>query len=232
MTLSSSGAPRHGPHVIVMAKSPEAGRVKTRLCPPLSPAQAAEVAEAALADTLDAVAGCGAARRIVALDGRPGEWLPPGFEVIAQRSGSLDVRLAGAWADAAGPGLQIGMDTPQVTAELLDRCLEATFRPGVTASLGPASDGGWWAIGLARRWGEDVFTGVPMSTDRTGRAQLSRLVGAGHAVAMLPELRDVDCIADALAVAAEAGGTRFAQALPGLDGPNADGPLLEMAASV
>ena len=200
-------------HVLVMAKAPVPGRVKTRLCPPLTFDQAAEVAEAALADTLLAVAACAAVRKVVALDGRPGPWLPPGFEVMAQRPGSLDQRLAGAWADVRGPGLQIGMDTPQVTADLLDRCLQATFEPGVTASLGPAADGGWWAIGLTRRWDEDVFSGIPMSTPFTGRAQLRRLIGGGHNVARLPELDDVDRIDDARLVARIAPGGSFARAV-------------------
>ena len=75
------------PHVLVMAKSPVPGRVKTRLCPPCTPAEAAALAEAALADTLEAVAACGAGRRILALDGAPGPWLPAGFEVVAQCQG-------------------------------------------------------------------------------------------------------------------------------------------------
>ena len=64
-------------NLLVMAKAPVAGRVKTRLCPPCTPAEAAAIAEAALADTLDAVAACGAGRRIVALDGEPGPGCRP-----------------------------------------------------------------------------------------------------------------------------------------------------------
>lgn len=200
-------------HVLVMAKAPTPGRVKTRLCPPLTFDQAAEVAEAALADTLQAVAACGAERKVVALDGPPGPWLPPGFQVIRQGPGTLDRRLARAWRDLHGPGLQIGMDTPQITADLLDRCLEATFEPGVTASLGLAADGGWWAVGLSHRWDEDVFGGVPMSTPFTGRAQLRRLIGLGHNVAHLPELEDVDEFGDACYVAGIAPGGSFARAV-------------------
>lgn len=70
---------------IVMAKAPVPGRVKTRLCPPLSPDEAAAVAEAALSDTCEAVSRCSADRLVVALDGAPGAWLPPGFEVVPQR---------------------------------------------------------------------------------------------------------------------------------------------------
>src|SRR6059058_5897007 len=96
-------------HVLVLAKSPEPGRVKTRLCPPLSPAEAADVAAAALADTLDAAAACGADRKILALAGPPGPWLPAGFEVIEQRGTGLAERLANAWIAAGGGGVQIGM---------------------------------------------------------------------------------------------------------------------------
>jgi hypothetical protein len=196
-----------------MAKSPVAGRSKTRLCPPLSLEEAARVAEGALADTLEAVARCGAGRRILALDGPPGEWIPPGFAVIAQRGSSFDRRLAAAWSDAGGPGLQIGMDTPQLTPSLLDRCLELASQPGATACLGRAADGGWWAIGLAQRWDVDVFTGVPMSTARTFEAQWTRLRACGHRVRAFPELRDVDTFDDATAVAALLPCSRFALAL-------------------
>lgn len=198
-----------GCHLLVMAKAPVAGSVKTRLCPPLNPAQAAEVAAAALSDTLEAVAGCGAERKILALEGTPGDWLPAGFDVIEQRGGSLDERLAAAWTDCSGPGLQIGMDTPQITSAFLDDCLDVTFQHGTTASLGRTYDGGWWAIGLADPGRADVFTGVPMSTPATAAIQLSRLQGAGHRVARLPWLTDVDDFDDAVRVACRATGSRF-----------------------
>ena len=69
--------------LVIMAKAPIAGQCKTRLCPPLEPAQAATVAEAALADTLQAMARTPAARHVLVLDGEPGPWLPPGFELLA-----------------------------------------------------------------------------------------------------------------------------------------------------
>jgi glycosyltransferase A (GT-A) superfamily protein (DUF2064 family) len=197
-------------HILVMAKAPQPGAVKTRLCPPLSFREAADLAAASLADTLAAVADCHAERKIVALHGEPGEWLPSGFEIIKQSDGGLDRRLAAAWGEAGGPGLQIGMDTPQASAQLLDECLEATFRPGTTASLGLAADGGWWAIGLSASWHRDIFTGVPMSTPATGQLQLRRLRQLGHTVAVLPELRDVDHIRDARIVSAVAPQSRFA----------------------
>ena len=112
-------------HVIVVAKSPVPGRVKTRLVPPYTHVEAAALAEAALADTLAAALACGADEVVVALDGEPGPWLPPGCRVVAQRGAGLDERLAAAWTDAGGPGVQVGMDTPQVTSADLDAALTA-----------------------------------------------------------------------------------------------------------
>jgi rSAM/selenodomain-associated transferase 1 len=194
--------------VLVMAKSPVPGRVKTRLCPPCTPAEAAALAEAALADTLEAAAACGAGRRILALDGAPGPWLPAGFEVVAQCQGSLNRRLTHAWATAGGPGVQIGMDTPQVTAADLDHALGTL--DSSSAALGHASDGGWWAIGLRRPDGR-VFRGLPMSTDRTGRAQEARLRVLGLDVALLPTLVDLDTIDDLADVIAAGPDTRTAR---------------------
>lgn len=182
-----------------MAKEPIAGRVKTRLCPPLSPTEAADYAAAALADTLEAVAACGADERVLALDGEPGPWLPSGFRLVPQRGATFNARLANAWSDAGGPGLQIGMDTPQVTAVLLDGAL-ARVRPGV-ALLGPTPDGGWWALGLPRPE-RSAFDGVPMSRVDTGARQRAQLRALGYEIEVLPDLIDVDQISDAVAVAA------------------------------
>lgn len=188
-----------------MAKEPLPGRVKTRLCPPYRLEQAAMIAEAALADTLDAVSGCGADRRILALDGSPGPWLPAGFEVVAQGGGGLAERLTAAWQHAGGPGFQIGMDTPQVTPRMLDQALTALDASGPgstgrTAVLGPATDGGWWGIGL-RGPNAAVFSGLPMSTEGTGQAQRARLVALGLTVTDLPGLCDIDTAADLEVVA-------------------------------
>ena len=112
------------------------GRVKTRLCPPCRPEEAAEIAAAALADTLDAVPGCSAERRVLALDGEPGRWLPAGFEVIRSSGDGLAERLGAAWAEVDGPCVQIGMDTPQVAPALPRRRPRHRVRRP-TSALGP-----------------------------------------------------------------------------------------------
>jgi glycosyltransferase A (GT-A) superfamily protein (DUF2064 family) len=199
---------RHAPEtattLLVIAKQPVPGRVKTRLVPPCTYEQAAGLAEAALTDTLHTVLMLPARRRVLVLDGRPGPWLPPGFEIVPQRDGPLDERLAEAFAAVRGPALLIGMDTPQLTPELLTVDWKAA-----DAYFGPAADGGFWALGL-RVPAPALLRGVPMSTPSTGAVQRARLLAAGLRVADLPELRDVDTAADAMAVAREAPRSRFA----------------------
>ena len=202
------------PAIVVIAKSPVAGRVKTRLCPPCTPVEAAALAEASLRDSLAVVASVDGVTRAIALDGHPGAWLPSGFSIHPQRGDGLAQRLASATMDVGGPVLVIGGDTPQVTPALLRDALEQLAH--TDAVLGPASDGGYWAIGL-RRADARVFAGVPMSTSRTGFVQLKRLRALGYRIRLLPELRDVDYIDDAVAVARLAPTTRFAAALEALE---------------
>ncbi len=197
-----------------MAKAPVPGAVKTRLCPPLHPAEAAELAAAALADTLHVVAACGAAERWVALDGEPGPWLPPGFRVIAQRGDTFADRLQNAWTDTGGPTLQIGMDTPQVTAELLDGSMAALeASPG--AVLGHADDGGWWALGMLQAHA-GVFRHIPMSTTSTGAQQAERLRAMGLGPDLLPPLVDVDEWGHAVDVARQVPDGRFGRCVADL----------------
>lgn len=198
--------------LVVMAKAPVAGRVKTRLCPPLDPEQAAALAEAALADTLRAVAWTPAARRIVVLDGEPGPWLPAGFELIAQRGATLGERLSNAVTDIGAPLLFVGMDTPQLTRALLCEALERLDDPAADAVLGPTADGGYWTIGLAAPEPR-VFDGVPMSSPATADHQRARLRQLGLRTTALRALRDIDTFDDAVAVAALAPWTRFAATL-------------------
>jgi uncharacterized protein len=190
--------------LLVIAKQPVPGRVKTRLVPPCTHEQAAALAEAALTDTLLTVLGVPSRRRVLVLDGKPGPWLPSGFDIVPQCGGPLDERLAGAFAAVRGPALLIGMDTPQITRGLLTVDWQAA-----DAVFGPAVDGGFWALGM-REPDPDLVRGVPMSTPETGAIQRARLVDAGLRVADLPPLRDVDAAADAVAVARQAPQSRFA----------------------
>jgi len=195
----------------VIAKAPVPGRVKTRLTPPCTPDQAAALARAALQDTFAAATRAKlAGRRVIVLDGEPGPWLPSGFEVIPQRGDGLAERLAAAFDDVGEPAFLVGMDTPQITPELLDAGLATLASFG--SAFGPAVDGGYWGIGLSTP-DAGVFDGVPMSTAHTGAAQRARMAERDLEPGILPPLRDVDTFDVALEVAAEAPHTHFAAAL-------------------
>ncbi|MFI6347565.1 DUF2064 domain-containing protein [Streptomyces sp. NPDC050560] len=210
------------PTLLVIAKEPRPGRVKTRLTARFTPEQAARLAEAALRDTLALVAAVPARRRVLALAGAPGRWLPPGFDVVPQGAGGLDERLAAAFGACTGPTLLVGMDTPQLTGDLLAPATSAGGWGDCDAWFGPAADGGFWALGLAEPAAAPALLhGVPMSTPHTGSAQRARLTGAGLRVRDLPVVRDVDTPDDALAVAALAPRTRFAALLAEFLGPAA-----------
>jgi len=233
-TLKTPGIPAQGKpawskagrllaaQIVVIAKEPYPGRVKTRLTPPFTPVQAAELAAASLSDTLAAVAETTVARRVIALEGTPGRWLPPGFDVIGQRGAGLDERIAWALADARVtlplPVVLIGMDTPQVTPGLLAAAAEPLVSRSADATFGLAEDGGFWLLGL-REVDPDLILGVPMSQPDTGPKQLARLEQAGLRVTMLPQLTDVDTVREAEHVAALTPGSRFASCMARLREP-------------
>jgi glycosyltransferase A (GT-A) superfamily protein (DUF2064 family) len=196
--------------LLVITKAPVPGRSKTRLTPPCTPEQAAAIAAAAVGDTLDAVRAAPAQRRVVALDGEPGDLDLSGCVVVPQVDGDLGTRLANAFADAMNPPdgelptLLIGMDTPQVTAALLAGCLDRLVDAGPgTAVLGTAPDGGWWALGVQTPVAALVLSGVPMSREDTAVLTRAALERAGLTVLDLPPLTDIDHFPDAVSVAAE-----------------------------
>ncbi|HEY3727058.1 MAG TPA: TIGR04282 family arsenosugar biosynthesis glycosyltransferase [Solirubrobacteraceae bacterium] len=202
-----------GVSLLVIAKEPRPGRVKTRLCPPCSPRQAARLAEAALVDTLEVVARTPAARKILVLDGDGTRWRLDGWEIVAQRGAELADRLEHAFLDVGGPALLVGMDTPQLTAKLLCEGLRALM--SFDAVLGPAYDGGYWSVGL-RRPRPGAFRSIPMSTESTLEHQRERFQSLGLSTYEQPPLRDVDTIEDAWAVGREVPESRFARALAAL----------------
>jgi glycosyltransferase A (GT-A) superfamily protein (DUF2064 family) len=213
--------------VLVLAKAPVAGRAKTRLCPPATPVGAARIAAAALLDTMDAVRAVTAAepevRLVVALTGHLAaaqrrsavRAALRGLTVLRQRGPDLGHRIAAAHGDIAAlapgvPVLQISTDTPQLTAARLADGLGALAAPELDAVLGPAADGGWWALGLRRPEAAAAIAGVPTSRPDTGACTRAALQAAGLRIGLLGELRDVDTAADAHAVAGQVPGSRFA----------------------
>ena len=211
--------------LLVVARSPVPGEAKTRLCPPATAEQAADIAAAALLDTLDAVLAVPDSVPVVALTGdlsnaARAKELREALErttVLPQRGDSFAQRLVNAHLDTARlrprrPVLQIGMDTPQVSPDLLAG-QAARLLAGADALLGPAYDGGWWTLGLREPVTARALATVPMSRPDTGVLTRNALRSAGLRVVKGPMLSDVDTMADAESVANTLHGGRFVEAV-------------------
>ena len=206
---------------LVVAKAPVPGQVKTRLAASVGTAAAAELAAAALHDTLDACAGAfdscylalagdlALAVDASSLTARLRDWT-----VLSQRGTDLGQRLANAHRDVAAhcgtAVVQVGMDTPQMGTDLL-RSVGEMLRPD-RAVLGSAEDGGWWVLALPGPRTAGALATVPTSRADTGTLTRAALVRHGLRVACAATLRDVDDAEDASAVATGAPHTRFAAA--------------------
>lgn len=180
--------------VCVMAKAPVAGQVKTRLVPPLRPAQAAALAAAMLADTWAAAAALAGARTLLARAGDPARFPPElgGVDAIDQRGADLGARIEqsmGAALERGAPALVIGADVPGLPVSHLEAAAAALA--GADAVLGPSADGGYYLIG-ARRWRPGLLEDLPWSAPDTRAATRARLESAGWTVAAAPAFDDVD----------------------------------------
>lgn len=218
MTVSS------GVRVLVVAKAPVPGRAKTRLGAVVGMEAAAELASAALLDTLEATTRFSeeyAASRHLALAGDllkasgADELIAAvdGWDVFDQEGVGFGERLVHAHAIAAGGGdlvVQVGMDTPQVDPRLLGEVVEAATDGA--AVVGPADDGGWWVLALRDPAAARCLAGVAMSTEHTGTDTVTALREAGLEVRATTSLRDVDTVQDADHVSRLAPHTRFARA--------------------
>lgn len=216
------------PHVLVVAKAPVPGQAKTRLGAHVGMHAAAELAAAALLDTLSACAAAFSGRCHLALAGdlraacRADELAAALrlWHVFAQEGETFGDRLAHAHRtvgrSSSCPVVQVGMDTPQVTPAILSSAA-ALLSPG-GGVIGPAHDGGWWLLALSHAPAAETLTGVRMSTPRTGFDTRRALTGWGVRLATTRTLRDVDTADDATAVARVASGTRFAAAWDRLGG--------------
>ncbi len=206
--------------VLVMAKAPVAGLAKTRLAASVGDDAAADLAAAALLDTLAAAAAAaGPSHCLLALTGdldaaaRAADLRRAlvGWRVIPQRGDGFDERLALAHADAGvGPVVQVGMDTPQVTADLLLAAAAPLAQHDTV--LGRADDGGWWVLARTDPRTAQALRGVEMSSARTYELTLAALRDAGHSVGSVPSLLDVDTRDDAKLVATAAPATLFGRA--------------------
>ncbi len=191
--------------VVVVAKAPRPGWAKTRLVPPLDAEDAADVARALLLDTVTSVLGEG--HRALLLcpsdeDARVLRGLVAGVDAVVQRGRGLADALRLAIADATRGGepcLVVSSDLPGLPPGALAAAREALGDADVV--LGPASDGGYWLIGM-REPHEAPFRAIPWSTPACLAVTLARCAEAGLRVAQLEPWTDVDTAVDLADVAA------------------------------
>lgn len=186
-----------------MLKAPEAGRVKTRLAPPLTPAAAAELSRRMIRDTAENIASvarqtpavgvavytpAGAERTIDPL-------LPAGFQRLLQRGDPFGERLANAAGDLLDLGFSslclIDSDSPTLPSTTLVAAVRALEADGDRIVLAGSDDGGYCLIGLKARH-PAVFDEIDWSTSRVHQQTLERARAARVPVVELPPWYDVD----------------------------------------
>jgi rSAM/selenodomain-associated transferase 1 len=182
-----------------MAKAPRPGTVKTRLCPPLSAADAAALYRCFLRDKIAAVGALAGAQPVIAYtpdDARAElETLAPGFSLVAQQGPDLGARLVSMLAGLLDAGhlgaIAVDSDTPTLPGAFLQQAVHCLSQAGPDVVLGPTEDGGYYLIGV-RRAHRELFDAVPWSTSEVLAVTLRRAADAGLKTACLPSWFDVD----------------------------------------
>jgi len=208
---SGSDMRRHA--VTIMAKAPRAGEVKTRLSPPLSARDAAELYRCFLLDKIEQVRTLTAASPAIAYtppDGRGFfEGVAPDFLLVPQRGPDLGARLANSFEHLFTLGhaavFAIDSDTPTLPTPFLEQALDLIATPGIDLVLGPSEDGGYYLIGLRALYRE-LFEDMPWSTAQVVPETFRRAEGKGLKVAALPLWFDIDTPKDLKQLAASLAG--------------------------
>jgi rSAM/selenodomain-associated transferase 1 len=185
--------------VAIMAKAPQAGDVKTRLCPPLSPADAAELYRRFLLDKIEQVRLLEAASLAIAYTPAEAraffEEIAPGFVLVQQRGADLGDRLSNSLSEllAGGHGgaVAIDSDTPTLPVVFLQQAVDLVATPDIDVVLGPTRDGGYYLIGL-RVMHRELFEAMAWSTSAVLAETIRRADAKGLRVACLPPWYDID----------------------------------------
>jgi hypothetical protein len=206
--------------VAIMAKASVAGTVKTRLVPPLSHEEAADLNTSCLADVAANIATASARAPIQGFAAYHPlgserffqDLLPPGFKLLPPKEPTIGRSLLHAARDllAAGYGsvCLVNSDGPTLPTDLLVEAVRRLQQMGDRVVLGPAADGGYYLIGL-KHFHQRLFEAIDWSTERVYRQTVMRAGAIGLPVASLPEWYDVDDEASLAVLAREL--------LPGLD---------------
>jgi hypothetical protein len=198
--------------LIIFAREPTPGQTKTRLCPPLSYAEAATLYSCMLRDVVATVQTLAGVRTLIAYTpATAGPFFAafaPGLEAIPQRGDDLGERMDRALREVLGPtkrgarlAVLIGSDLPTLPVAYLAEAF-VQLEAGSDLVLGPADDGGYYLIGL-RHPQPRLLREVPMSTPSVLADTLALADDEGLRVALLPTWYDLDTAADLRRLAAE-----------------------------
>ena len=187
----------------VMAKAPRAGKVKTRLCPPLTLEQSAAINICFLRDTAENIAVVAASGRVAGIvaytpigdEALFDDLLPAGFALLPQRGDGFGERLHTAAEDLLACGYSsvclIDSDSPTVPTAVFEQAIIELERQGDRIVLGPSHDGGYYLIGLKRVHAE-LFENISWSTAAVFAETILAANAAGIETVILPLWYDVD----------------------------------------
>lgn len=196
----------HDSSLIVFAKLPVPGRVKTRLTPPLTPEEAAELYRCMLLDTLAKVRSLPQVQRFLFFQDEPAAFpyfqgIAPDFVLLPQQGCDLGARMAGAFREILSRGHQrvviVGTDAPDLPVDYLHQAFRALAEESVDVVFGPSADGGYYLLAL-KAVPDCLFAGIAWSTGTVLAESLTRAEEAGLRVRLLPEWHDVDTPTDLL----------------------------------
>ena len=185
----------------IMTKAPRAGKVKTRLTPPLTAEEAAALNLCFLRDSAAAIVGAGAGARGIGcytpVDAEAAyqEIFPSGFQLIAQRGSDLSEQLIFAVEDLLAVGFSsvclIGSDSPTIPASTFAEAVKVLSRPDDCVVLGPSDDGGYYLVGL-KKMHRRIFEEISWSTKSVTEQTLRRAAEIRLSVHLLRAGYDVD----------------------------------------
>ena len=187
------------PALAIFAKTPTPGRVKTRLSPPLSPRESAELYRCMLLDTIARVRAL-RIETVIFYDGDRQffEEAAPDVLLVHQHGGGLGSRLEEACQALSaleyGPRVIIGTDAPDLPLQYIQDAF-TRLDAGTDAVFGPATDGGYYLVALKDDYGE-LFTGIPWSSELVLETSLKRAQASGFSISLLPTWYDVDSFED------------------------------------
>jgi rSAM/selenodomain-associated transferase 1 len=188
--------------VVIMARKPEPGKVKTRLVPPLSPEDASKLYHCFLLDKIEQVKEVNGASHIVAFTPESSrdffeEIISQDFKLLAQKGENLGSRLANVsdslFDERYERILILDSDSPNLPTQYITEGLKALETVDVV--LGPCEDGGYYLIGLSSKIPQ-IFEGIPWSTPAVAMMTVEKARELGKTVTLLPQWYDVDTIDD------------------------------------